>query len=87
MSKPLYSYTNIFDSSGVTREVHVGSVYIIHIISTPSALMFSPIPLQPANVPVGRVHNSYMLVLRLCCEMVVSQHVVDTGQMLYKYMI
>ena len=34
-----------------------------------------------------RVRNSCMLVLRLCCVMVASQHVVDTRQMLYKYMI
>ena len=36
---------------------------------------------------LGKVHSSYMLVLRLCCVMVASQHVVDTRQMLYKYMI
>ena len=31
---------------------------------------------------LGRVHNLCMLVLRLCCEMVASQHLVDTRQML-----
>ena len=31
-----------------------------------------------------RVPDLCMLVLRLCCEMVASQHVVDTRQMLYK---
>ena len=36
---------------------------------------------------LGRLHNSCMLVLHLCCKMVWSQHVVDTRQMLYKYMI
>ena len=36
---------------------------------------------------LGRVHNLCMLVLRLCCVMVASQLVVDTRQMLYKYMI
>ena len=36
---------------------------------------------------LGRVHNSCMLVLCLCCAMVVSQHAVDTRQMLYKYVI
>ena len=34
-----------------------------------------------------RVRNCCMLVLRLCFVMVASQHVVDTRQMLYKYMI
>ena len=34
-----------------------------------------------------RVGNSYMLVLRLCFVIVASQHLVDTRQMLYKYMI
>ena len=34
-----------------------------------------------------RVRNYCMLVLHLCFVIVVSQHVVDTGQMLYKYMI
>ena len=29
---------------------------------------------------LGRVCNSCMLVLRLCCVMVTSQHVVDTDQ-------
>ena len=34
-----------------------------------------------------RVRNLCMLVMRLCSEMVASQHVVDTRQMLYNYMI
>ena len=36
---------------------------------------------------LGRVGNSCVLVLCLCCEMVASQQVVDTRLMLYKYMI
>ena len=36
---------------------------------------------------LSRVRISYMLVLHLCFDMVVSQHVVDTRQLLYKYMI
>ena len=34
-----------------------------------------------------RVRNSCMLVLHLCFVIVVSQQVVDTRQMLYKYII
>ena len=33
------------------------------------------------------VRNYCMLVLRLCFVIVVSQHVVDTRQILYKYII
>ena len=36
---------------------------------------------------LGRVPSSCMLVLRLWSVMVASQHIVDTRQMLYKYMI
>ena len=36
----------------------------------------------PFIIVLGRVRNSCMLVLRLCCAMVASQHVVDTRQML-----
>ena len=36
---------------------------------------------------LGKVRSSCMLVLHLCSVMVASQHIVDTRQMLYKYMI
>ena len=67
---------------------------VLSLLMVVAAMMFAVYLYTPISSAfnviksvLGRVHSSCMLVLRLCSVMVASQHVVDTRQMLYKYMI
>ena len=54
---------------------------------TMSMLPVSRVHVYHSKSVLRRVRNYCMLVLCLCFVIVASQHVVDTRQMLYKYMI